>query len=127
MESWGEPDTLRPNTAELHCSNAPCSVFLPYVANQFPAQALLARLHAGHHAAGGGDNRRSHAAEDARDFRRAHVTPQARLAHPLQADDDAFAALELELQLDFLSRLAALHQAVRDVALFLQDARDALL
>src|SRR3989442_4091896 len=107
MECLGEPDTLRPKTPQLHNSNTPYSFLLPYVANQFAAQALLARLHAGHHAAGGGDNRRSHAAEDARYFRRAHVTPQARLAHPLQADDDAFPALELELQPDLLHRLAA--------------------
>src|SRR5207249_7770654 len=115
MECLGEPDTLRPNTPQLHNSNTPHSFSLPYIANQLATQALLARLHAGHHAARGGDNRRAHAAEDARDFRRAHITPQARLAHPLQAGDDAFAALEFELQLDFLLRRLALHEAVRDV------------
>src|SRR2546425_12924091 len=103
MEWWRNGVMGRARHAAPQDSATPllqCSVFnfLPYVANQFAAQALLARLHTGHHAAGGGDNRRAHAAEDARDFRRADVTPQARPAHPLQARDDASAGLELEPQ-----------------------------
>src|SRR5579864_5923683 len=93
-------------------------------AQDFPALPRGARLAVGHHALGGRDDHRAHAAEDLRQLVLAAVNAQARTADTLEAVDDR-AAFEI-LQPNRESRLAAIgiEAEVADVALLLQHLDD---
>src|SRR5580765_598636 len=100
----------------------------PYEADDLAADAALLRGPAGHHAARGGQDRGSHAAEYARHPVLARVDAPARLGDPLQVSDHALtAAAVLELDDERVERLALLDAVAADVALLLEQAGDLLL
>src|SRR5581483_10984567 len=96
---------------------------LPDVAEQFSAEIFFACLIVGHHAFRRGDDRDAEAAAHARNFRRADIFAQTGFAHALQAFDDTFLALILELNFQLLDCLAV-NRYVGDVTLLLQNLRD---
>src|SRR3954468_7758292 len=91
-------------------------ISLPDEANDLAADPALLRGPAGHHAARGGQDRGSHAAEHARHAVLARVDAAARLGDPLQVRDHALAAAAvLELDHEVVERLTLLHPEVADV------------
>src|SRR6478736_8066530 len=102
---------------------------LPDVGEDFPTHALLVGLAVGQQALARRDDRDAQAAEHLRETRVLGVDPQARLADPADARNGALpvaAVLEGDRQrlADLaLSRLQ--HVVRRDVALLLEDLRDA--
>src|SRR4051812_37345249 len=103
----------------------------PDVGDDLAADARLAGLVAGHHAARGGHDGGAHAALDLRDLAGGHVVALARARDALEPGDRALAALGvLQLDADELGRAARrgrLDRVVGDVALLLEDARELAL
>src|SRR6478752_6664058 len=104
---------------------------LPDVGEDFPTHALLVCLAVGQQALARRDDRDTQAAEHLRETRVLGVDPQARLADAADARDGALpVAAVLERDGQRLADLALgrlLHVERRDVALLLEDLRDALL
>src|SRR5262245_20333390 len=102
----------------------------PDVAEDFAADALLARLAAGHHAARRGQDGGAQPAEHGRDVLAAEVDAAAGTADALDAGDDALAARPvLEQDADGLLHLAGLGRGVHhlealDVAFVLENPGD---
>src|SRR5215208_2322509 len=97
---------------------------LPDPRYELAAHALAARVVAGHHAPGGGDDHGSHAALDLGHIGRGDVLAPARLRQALNAEDDRLAVVGV-LQLD-PQRAAdpgGLDLVAVDVALLGEDAR----
>src|SRR5213078_523193 len=83
----------------------------PDLRHDLAADAGLARLVARHHAAGGGDDRRAHAALDLRDVAGVHVGAPAGPRDPAQAADHALALLGVaQGDGDLLARPAAVRR-----------------
>src|SRR5688572_12172438 len=101
-----------------------CVTPLGHEAQDFAADALLARLRVGHDALRGGDDGDAEATEDLGQRVLAAVLAQARLRHALEAFDDGLAFVVL--QRDFEDRLGAVlgHARGRDVAFVLEDLGD---
>src|SRR3954470_20966344 len=125
-------------TGSLPMRDMLCSTFLwsrgvrlPDVGEDFPAHALLVRLAVGQQALARRDDRDAQAAEHLRQAGVLGVDPQARLANPADAGDGALAvAAVLQGDGQRLADLALgrlLHVVRGDVALLLEDLRDALL
>src|SRR3990170_909330 len=97
----------------------------PDKTDDFSADAELLRLAARDHAARGGEDRRPHSAENAREPLLARVDPPAGLRDPLQVGDDPLAIpAELELDDKRIEALALPDEVVLDVALLLEEAGD---
>src|SRR5215207_6560078 len=100
----------------------------PHVGDDLAADALRARLVAGHHAARGRDDRRAHAALDARHLAATDVAPAPGPRDPAQAADHGPAVLGvLELDPDHLADGRGLDLEAGDVALLGEDPGDVLL
>src|SRR6476661_10015922 len=101
---------------------------LPDEAHDFAADSLLFGRAGRDQTRRRGQNRDTHPAEHARQTVLDSVDTAAGLGHPLEVGDDPLAAPAV-LQLDDqgIEALALLHVEVRDVALLLEDAGDALL
>src|SRR3954454_17643546 len=104
---------------------------LPDVGEDFPTHALLVCLAVGQQALARRDDRDAQAAEHLRETRVLGVDPETGLADPANTRDGALAvAAVLERDGQRLADLALgrlLHVERRDVALLLEDLRDALL
>src|SRR5579872_2994247 len=111
------------------CGSPPCQLIcsargLPDVAEDFSADALLARVAIRHDAVRRGEDRDAETAKHARHLLLAAVDPQAGLAYPLEVRDDLLAlraVLEADLDLvlrRLLNDIEALHEsfAVEDFA-----------
>src|SRR5215211_972765 len=124
MTRPGESDTLTP--AGTGMGSLPIRLMrLPDEAHHFAADAQLLRRPARDEPARRGDDRRAHAAEDARQALLLGIDTAARLRDPLQVGDDPLAVpTELELDGQSIEGLAALDAVIPDVALLLQEARD---
>src|SRR4029079_8584307 len=123
----GEIETFTPVGSSMGC--LPIRLIpLPDEANDFAADSFLFRGARGDQAGRRGQNRHTHSAEHARQAILARVDTAAGLRDPLEVGDDPLAAPAV-LQLDDqgIEALALLHVEVRDVALLLEDAGDALL
>src|SRR4051794_4826936 len=95
----------------------------PDVCDDLSAHTALARLVAGHHAAGGGHDRGTHAAEHARDVLLGHVAAPAGSRDPLHPADHGTSVLRVaKPNLDHLADPGRLDAEVADVALLLEDA-----
>src|SRR5688500_13147023 len=101
-----------------------CVTPLGHEAQDFTADALLARLRIGHDALGGGDDRDAEATEDLRDRVLAAVLAQARARDALQALDHRLAFEVLQRDLEFGLGAVLGHAEVADVALALQHLGD---
>src|SRR5690348_7130127 len=100
-------------------------VALPNLAQDFPAQAFLARLASGHNPAGGGQDVDAHTAEYARNLAAPHVHPAPRLRHARQVGDGGFITVAvLQINPQNLVALLLHRLEVGDVALFLENAGD---
>src|SRR5690606_26333873 len=98
---------------------------LGHVAQDFAADAGVARLLVGHDALGGGDDGHAEAAKDLRQLVLAAVHAQARARGALELLDDRTALEVLQHDLEFGLVVLALDDAqVGDVALVLQDVGD---
>src|SRR5512138_3031341 len=97
---------------------------LGHEAQDFTADALLARLRIGHDALGGGNDRHAEATEDLGQRVLAAVLAQARARHALELLDHrtAFVILQFDLEIDLGAVLD--HPQVGDVALVLEDVGD---
>src|SRR5215218_1532982 len=96
----------------------------PDVCDDLAADAALARLVAGHHAARGRHDRGPHAAEDAGDVLLRHVAAAPGAGDALHPADHRIAVLGVaQPDLDHLADPAGLDAEVGDVALLLEDAR----
>src|SRR5436190_4108413 len=103
-------------------------ISLPDEAHDFAADPLLFRGARGDEPVRRRHDRDPHSAEHARKAVLARVDTAAGLRHPLEVGDDPLAApAVLQLDHEGIEALALLHVEVRDVALLLEDARDALL
>src|SRR6266542_4902375 len=100
----------------------------PDEADDLAANSLLLRRSARDETSGGGKNRHAHPAEHSRQTVLARVDTAAGLGHPLEVGDDPLAAPAV-LQLDDkgIEGFSLSDVEVRDVALLLEDAGDALL
>src|SRR5436190_12018586 len=97
----------------------------PDETDHFAADALLLGGAARHDAAGRGQDRDAHAAEDARQAVLARVDAATRLGDALEAGDHALAiAPVLQLDDELVEALALLRVVVANVALFLEQAGD---
>src|SRR6478672_1279557 len=123
----GEIETFTPVGSSMGC--LPIRLMsLPDEAHDFAADSLLFCRPRRDQAGRRGQNRHTHSAEDARQAILARVDTAAGLRHPLEVGDDPLAApAVLELDDQGIEALALLHVEVRDVALLLEDPRDALL
>src|SRR5258705_4950005 len=96
---------------------------LPDLRDDLAADAGTAGVVTGHQAVGSGDDRRAHAAEDARDVLRGDVGAATRLGDTPQARDHRAAVLRvLELHAQRLAHAGALDVPAFDVALLLEDS-----
>src|SRR6266481_5460018 len=99
---------------------------LPHFAKNFAAQLGFARRAAAHQPLRRGHDADAQSAHHGTDVRRAEIRACARARDALQPGDHAAAVRRvLQENAQHLTRLVFVHQFVgRDVALFLQDARD---
>src|SRR5262249_52903289 len=96
--------------------------YLPDVADDFAADALLAGLGAARHTGRGRQDRNAEPAEDARDLRRAGVDAQAGLADALDAAQHRLVLANVpQLHLERPGRAFADRGVPLDVAFVLQD------
>src|SRR5690625_2217991 len=96
-------------------------------AQDFTADALLARLRIGHDALGGGNDGDAQAVEDLRQVALAAVLAQARAREALHVLDDGLAFVVLELDLELALGAVLDHAEVGDVPFILQHAGDGRL
>src|SRR5690606_8119050 len=107
----------------------------PDVGEDFPTHALLVGLAVGQQALAGGDDRHAEATEDLRQSGRLRVDAQTGLADPPETGDRALAVLpvlqrqrqHLAHRLGRVARCGVLDLPAGDVALLLEDLRDARL
>src|SRR5256714_14779764 len=127
MTRPGDSDTLTLAGSSMGCLPIRL-IWLPDEAHDFAADSLLFRGACGDQSSRSRQNRHTHSAEHARQAILARIDTAAGLGHPLEIGDDPLAAPAV-LQLDDqgIEALALLYVKVRDVALLLEDARDALL
>src|SRR5436189_3092096 len=127
MTRPGESDTLTLAGSSMCCFPI-LDISLPDEAHDFAADSLLFGGARGDEPVRRRHDRDAHPAEHARQAILARVDTAAGLGHPLEVGDDPLAASAV-LQLDDqgIEALALLHVEVRDVALLLEDAGDALL
>src|SRR2546423_9853826 len=127
MTRPGDSDTLTLAGSSMGCLPIRL-IWLPDEAHDFAADSLLFRGACGDQPSRSRQDRHTHSAEHARQAILAGIDTAARLGHPLEVGDDPLAAPSV-LQLDDqgIEALALLDVEVRDVALLLEDARDALL
>src|SRR5207249_3096941 len=100
--------------------------FLPNVAEQFPANVLLPRLHTGHHALGSREHCDTHSSANTGDVCRANISAKAGTADPLHTFNDALFALILQLNFDGSFGGLPFDGKIVDVTFFLEDRGDAL-
>src|SRR5690606_2086116 len=97
----------------------------PHVGEDFPADALLARLAVREEARGGGQDRHAQSAENRGDLGRACVDAQTRLRDALDAGDRALAVRPvLQVDRERLTDARVLDLPRGDVALALEDLGD---
>src|SRR4051812_8800666 len=97
---------------------------LSHEAQDFAADALLARLHVGHDALGRGNDGDAETAENFRDRILATVLAQARARHALQLLDHRLAFVILQHELEFGLGAVLDHARAADIALVLEDLGD---
>src|SRR5699024_4053372 len=98
----------------------------PDVGEDFPTHTLLGSLTVGQEAGGRGQDRHAQAAEDLGQVGGLRVHPQARLRDTADPGDGALTAVRvLQLEDEVLTHLGLLLGPAEDVALSLQDVRDA--
>src|SRR5437016_3719548 len=124
----GDSDTLTLAGSSMGCLPIRLIRSLPDEAHDFAADSFLFRGARGDQAGRSRQDRHAHPAEHARQAVLAGIDTAAGLGHPLEIGDDPLAAPAV-LQLDDqgIEALAFLDMEVRDVALLLEDAGDALL
>ncbi|EEF93408.1 hypothetical protein CATMIT_01963, partial [Catenibacterium mitsuokai DSM 15897] len=121
-------DALRQGDRLLGNSGHGSFTPLGHEAQDFTADALLARLRIGHDALGGGDDGDAQATEDLGQIGLAAVLAQARAGVALQALDHRLAFVVLQRNFEFgLARGDLGHAGVQDVTLFLQHGGDSHL
>src|SRR5580765_4332092 len=123
----GSTATLTPSGIAIGC--LPIRLIgSPDEADDLAADAPLLRGLARDQAARGGEDRRAHPPEDARQAVLASVHAPTGLRDALQVGDDALPVpAELEVDRECVEALAVLDAEVGDVALFLEQAGDVLL
>src|SRR5262245_36547029 len=127
MTRPGESDTFTLAGSSMGCFPIR-DISLPAEAHDFAADSLLFRGARGDEPGRRRHDRDAHPAEHARQAILARVDTAAGFRHPLEVGDDSLAApAVLQLDHEGIEAFALLHVVVQDVALFLEDARDALL
>src|SRR5215210_7372884 len=123
--SSGSTSISTPSGTSIGCLPMRLIACLPDPRDQLAADPRAVRVVAGHHAAGGGDDRRAHAAEDPGDVLRIHIAAPAGLREALEPGDHGLAVLRvLQPHVQLLADARGLDRPGLDVALLGQDARD---